>query len=174
MHRHSLLSLAALSLVALAGCGDPVGAPDIHGPQLAKGDPGSGSANFGAVVASLAPELRLRVDWTQSGVGNNDVDYSLTADAVAEFGCFNGGGNHPKAANKETIEFPVVLNFTSNPRNGGITDAVTTAEPSAGDFTCPSGQRLRAISVIYSNIFLHDLTHAKSAHATPDPVVGPQ
>ena len=90
---------------------------------------------------------------------------TLTADSTAEFGCFNKGGNHPQAANKETIEHPVVAEDSFQAKNGRIRGTITTDPPSAGDFSCPGGQRLSLISVSYTNIVLTDTTNNKSIEA---------
>jgi hypothetical protein len=43
------------------------------------------------------------VSWHEAGLGDNqNIDYRASADVSAVYTCLNGGGNHPKAANKET------------------------------------------------------------------------
>ena len=40
----------------------------------------------------------------EAGLGNNAlISYTASADATATYACINGGGNHPKATNKETV-----------------------------------------------------------------------
>ena len=69
----------------------------------------AGSPHFVScsVVPSNAPN-ELSVNGKEAGLGNEaQVDIVLTATAL----CINGGGNHPKAVNKEAVSaaetFPV-------------------------------------------------------------------
>ena len=72
-------------------------------------------------------------------------------------------GNHPQAANKETINTEVAANGSFEPRNGRIQASLTAGPPSAGDFSCPGGQRLVFASVAYTNIVLTDTTNGVTA-----------
>ena len=101
----------------------------------------------------------LVVSFDERGLGNENVDYTLTADVSAVFACINGGGKHPKAANKETINSSISVSATLEPKNGRIVESISSGEPSAGGFTCPSGQRLVLASVSYSSILLTDTTN---------------
>jgi hypothetical protein len=103
------------------------------------------------------------VNWDERGLGNLNIDYTLTADASAVFACINGGGNHPQAANKETVNAEVSASGSFEPRNGRITASLTAGPPSAGGFTCPGGQRLVLASVSYTNIVLTDTSNGVSA-----------
>jgi len=95
----------------------------------------------------------------EAGVGNEDVTYTLTASAQAVYACINGGGNHPKAANKETVAGQLSAGGTFSPTNGRIDASLTTGPLSAGDFTCPSGQTLVLASVSYTSVVLTDTTN---------------
>ena len=141
------LPAAAATVVALAFAGPAMAdAPKFHSTS-------SSVNNAGALVA----------DWDQRGLGNENVDYSLTADATAVYACVNGGGNHPQAANKETINAEVSATGSFEPKNGRIVASLTAGPPSAGSFSCPGGQKLVLASVSYTNIDLTDTTNGVSA-----------
>jgi hypothetical protein len=99
-----------------------------------------------------------------AGLGQEQVNYTLTADATAIYACINGGNNHPKAANKETTAGQVSAGGTFTPENGRVQASLTAGPLSAGDFTCPSGQRLVLAQVTYTNIVLTDTTNNVTAH----------
>ncbi len=105
--------------------------------------------NAGALVASF----------DERGLGNTNIDYTLTADATAEYACINGGGKHPQAANKETVNAEVSGNGSFEPKNGRVLASLSAGPPSAGSFSCPNGQRLVLASVSYTNIVLTDTTN---------------
>ena len=102
----------------------------------------------------------LVVTWKEAGLGNDvTIHYVASANATAQYACINGGGNHPKATNKTTVNGPVSAsgNFSSG-KNGSIDGSLTLSPPGAGGFTCPSGQRLVLAQVIYSSVSLADTT----------------
>ena len=103
----------------------------------------------------------LNVSFKESGLGNNAlITYVASADATATYACINGGGNHPKAANKETVSGPVSATGTfSSGKNGTISQSLTLIPPSAGGFSCPSGQRLVLAFVSYSYVAISDTTN---------------
>jgi hypothetical protein len=109
--------------------------------------------NAGALVASF----------DQRGLGNENIDYTLTADASAVYACINGGGKHPQAANKETINADVSAAGSFEPKNGRVEASLSAGPPSAGTFSCPNGQRLVLASVSYTNVELTDTTNVVSA-----------
>jgi hypothetical protein len=82
--------------------------------------------------------------------------------------CLNGGGNHPKAANKETVSGPVSGGGAFPVRNGQTTDTISVGPPGAGDFSCPNGQTLVLASVCYANVTLTG-EGGDTALATPNP-----
>jgi len=98
----------------------------------------------------------------EAGVGNENVTYTLTASAQAVYACINGGDNHPKAANKETVAGQVSTGGTFSPTNGRISASLTTGPLSAGAFECPPGHALVLASVSYSDIVLTDATNGVS------------
>ena len=143
-----LMLLASVALVvSMAFAGSALAqAPKFHSTASAVN-------NDGALVAS----------WDERGLGNTNVDYTLTADAEAVYACINKGGNHPQAANKETFNAEVSANGSFEPRNGRIQASLTAGPPSAGSFTCPGGQRLVLASVAYTNIVLTDTSNGVTA-----------
>jgi hypothetical protein len=152
MSRSLRLILMATALVAAMAfaASASADAPKFHSATSAV----NGS---GALVAS----------WDERGLGNTNIDYTLTADASAVFACINGGGNHPQAANKETVNAEVSANGSFEPRNGRVQASLTAGPPSAGSFTCPGGQRLVLASVSYTNIVLTDTSNGVST-SLPD------
>ena len=107
------------------------------------------------------------------GTGTSSIQITLTVDnATAVYQCFNNGGNHPKAGNKETVSTALQTTGTFPVRNGQTTGSLTVGPPSPGDFSCPSGQSLFLQSVTYSGITVSDAT-GTSLGATPDPISGP-
>ena len=118
---------------------------------------------FHAVDSAVNNDGALVVSWDERGLGNENVDYTLTADATAVYACINKGGNHPEAANKETINSEVSAEGSFEPKNGRIQASLTAGPPSAGYFSCPNGQRLVLASVAYTNIVLTDTTNGVTA-----------
>ena len=119
----------------------------------------AGAAKFHSAKASIGNGGALVAAFDERGLGNENVDYRLTAHAVAEFGCINGGGNHPQAANKETISSEVTATASIEPKNGRVVATIRTAAPKPGAFSCPSGQKLVLGSVSYDEIELKDTTN---------------
>ena len=122
---------------------------------------------FHSATSSVNNAGALVVNFDERGLGNTNIDYTLTADATAVFACINGGNNHPQAANKETINSEVSANGSFEPKNGRVVASLTAGPPSAGNFHCPPGQRLVFASVSYTNINLTDLTNGVST-SVPD------
>ena len=117
---------------------------------------------FHSATSSVNNAGALVVNWDERGLGNLNIDYTLTADASAVYACINGGGNHPQAANKETVNAEVSASGSFEPKNGRIVASLAAGPPSAGAFSCPNGQRLVLASVSYTNITLTDTTNGVS------------
>jgi len=120
------------------------------------------AAKFHSTSASVNNNGSLTVAFDERGVGNGDIDYTLTADVDATFACINGGGKNPSASNKRTISSEVSTSGTFQSKNGRVVASLTTSAPTAGDFMCPSGQRLVLANVSYSSIVLTDTTNDSS------------
>lgn len=126
------------------------------------------AAKFHRVSSSVSNSGALVVSWDERGLGGGDISYTLTADSSAEYACLNGGGNHPKAANKETVAGPVGASGTfPTDKNGRVVASLSAGPISAGSFSCPSGQRLVLASVSYWNIVLTDTTNGSTAYPPP-------
>jgi hypothetical protein len=99
----------------------------------------------------------LECSFKEAGLGNTATSADITCTAAtseAVYQCFNNGGNHPKAGNKETVG-GLVTNTQSFPvRNGQTTGTVIVGPFSPGSFSCPSGQSLFLQSVCYDDITL--------------------
>jgi hypothetical protein len=116
------------------------------------------TGHFHSADSSVNNSGALVVTFDERGLGNGDINYTLTADATAIYACINGGGNHPKAANKETVNGDVSAGGTFQSKNGRVTASLTAGPISAGSFSCPGGQRLVLAAVSYTNIVLTDTT----------------
>jgi hypothetical protein len=120
--------------------------------------------HFVKARATVGKDHSLTVSFKEAGLGNNQtVEIVLTADVSVLWGCINGGGKHPKASNKESVEGPVSKGglFTSG-KNGQVTDSLSISAddlPMPTDWDCPPGQRAEILEATYSNILLCDTTN---------------
>lgn len=99
----------------------------------------------------------LLCSFKEAGLGNTATVADITCTAgtsEAVYQCFNNGGNHPKAGNKETVGGLVTGTQSFPVRNGQTTGTVTVGPVSQGSFACPPGQSLFLISVCYDDITL--------------------
>ncbi|AXG15175.1 hypothetical protein DN585_01170 [Intrasporangium calvum] len=103
----------------------------------------------------------LTVSFKEAGLGTNqNIDYTLSADASVTYVCVNRGGANPSASNKTTVAGPVSASGTfASGKNGQVTASLTVSPPSPGDFSCPKGQSLQIASVSYTNVVLSDTTN---------------
>jgi hypothetical protein len=121
-------------------------------------------AHFFSATGVVNDNASLTVTWDEAGVGQQTVNYTLTGTAAATFACINGGGNHPKAANKETVNSAVSAGASFTPQNGRVSGSINAPSPSAGSFTCPSGQTLVLAKVTYRGLVLTDTTNKVTAN----------
>ncbi len=112
----------------------------------------------------------LVVSFDEAGLGNGDINYTLTANATAIYACINNGGHHPSASNKETVAGQVTAGGTFQAKNGRVMASLSTGPLSAGSFSCPSGQSLVLAQVTYSSIVLTDTTNGVTSGVTTDPI----
>jgi hypothetical protein len=126
-------------------------------------------AKFHSTSSSVTNTGALVVSFDERGLGTTSpIDYTLSADAEATYACINGGNKHPQAANKETKDYPVAGNTSVEPKNGRVVSSITaTPAPSAGEFSCPGGQRLVLADVSYTNIWLTDTTNGVTTQVAP-------
>jgi hypothetical protein len=121
----------------------------------------NGNAHFVKASAS-ASGSSLTVTFKEAGLSSGSVE-TVTASAhwSAQFACFNNGGKHPSATNKETTDGDSSTSgqFTAD-RNGNINGSLTVTAPSVStnDFSCPSGQTEVLTYIQWSNITLSDET----------------
>jgi len=103
----------------------------------------------------------LTCSWKEAGLGDNlNIDYKCEAQGNATYVCVNNGGSNPSAKNKTNVTGEVSATGTfSSGKNGAITASLTVNPPSAGSFTCPSGQSLELAQVSYTGVFIIDLTN---------------
>src|SRR5262249_21673913 len=116
--------------------------------------PTSGAHFFHDTAASVAPppssapQAALVVTIDEAGVGPALVNTTLTADASATYACINGGGNPPKATNKETVNGPLSAELNGvSPINGRVMTSIMVGPLGPGDFSCPPGQTMVLASV---------------------------
>ena len=143
--------------LALPATTATVAALAFAGPAMAD------APKFHSADSSVNNAAALVTDFDERGLGNENIDYTLTADATAVYACINGGNNHPQAANKETIIAAVSAAGSFEPKNGRVVASLMADAPSAGSFDCPNGQKLRLASVSYTNVDLTDTTNGVSA-----------
>ena len=125
---------------------------------------GTSGAHFFKATASVSDSGALVATFDEAGVGQNQVNYTLSASASATYACINGGGNHPKAANKASFNGPVSSpSIGFQPENGRVKGSISVGPLGSGSFSCPSGQTLVLASVSYSNVTLTDTTNNVTA-----------
>ena len=122
------------------------------------------AAKFHSVSSAVTSTGALSVSFDERGLGNGNIDYTLTADATAVYACINGGGRNPSAANKQTNAGQVSTGGSFESKNGRVSATLTAGPLTAGDFACPNGQRLVLASVSYTNIVLTDTTNGTVAN----------
>jgi hypothetical protein len=128
------------------------------------------SPHFLKATASVDSAGNLICTFKEAGLGTtvSTTNITCSANATAVYACLNGGGNHPKAANKETVSGPVSGGGAFPVRNGQTTGDISVAPPGAGAFSCPNGQRLVLASVCYADVTLTG-EGGDTATATPNP-----
>ncbi|MPW22395.1 hypothetical protein GCT13_37605 [Paraburkholderia sp. CNPSo 3157] len=117
-------------------------------------------AHFMSASASVADSGALDVAFDEAGLGNQNVNYTLTAQATAVYACFNGGDKHPAASNKVG---PSALSASLNnvqPKNGRVIASITVGPPANTTLSCPSGQTLVLACVSYTDVLLTDTTNS--------------
>ena len=114
----------------------------------------------------------LTVAFKEVGLGTAATTETVTItvdSAQATYQCFNNGGKHPKAGNKETVSTSLTNVGTFPVRNGQTTGSITAGPPGPGAFSCPSGQDLFLVAVTYSGIQVLG-SAGDTLGATPDPI----
>jgi hypothetical protein len=118
--------------------------------------------HFATATSSVNNDGALVVAFDERGLGNENIDYTLTADATALYACINKGGKNPSAANKQSFEGQVSGGGSFEAKNGRVIASLTVGALAAPSFTCPSGQRRVLAEVTYTNVVLTDTTNNES------------
>ena len=130
------------------------------------------SPHFLYANSSIGSGGALTVSFKEVGLGStvSTENITLSVDsATALFQCWNNGGKHPKAGNKETVSTSLETSGQFPVRNGQTTGSLSVGPPGPGDFSCPSGQTLFLMSVTYSGLSVTG-SAGDSLGATPDPI----
>jgi hypothetical protein len=136
------------------------------------------SPRFSRVSSSVDSSGNLSASFRETGLGNtpNPVNYTLSGTATTTYVCINGGGNHPKAANKQTRSSQFSEGAQFQPENGVVEATIEVDVPGPGSFSCPSGQTLVLSCVTYSGLLITDTDHNVSTGVPgasfTDPVFG--
>jgi hypothetical protein len=118
--------------------------------------------HFNYATSEVDDDGALVVAWKEVGLGNNqNIDYELTATALATYACRNHGGNFPKDPKKfqqsSTLVAPATIN---SGQNGQITGSLTLGPPpSPSPSNCKGSQVEVLLDVSYTDIVLHDMTN---------------
>lgn len=150
--RHFLRIFSMLA-VALAAFSLSVGPAVAGNPHFVKA---SASASGSSLIVTFK-EAGL-----PSGASETVV---VSAHYEAQFACFNNGGKHPSATNKETFPGDTSTSDTfSADRNGNINGSETVLAPttSNNNFSCPSGQTEVLTYIQWTNIRINDTTSGAS------------
>jgi hypothetical protein len=140
-------------------------------PAVSAGD--SSGAHFQYANSSInSNTFALEVAFREVGLGSTTSTEHVTLtvqDAKATYECINGGGKHPRAANKETVSSSLDTTGTFRVRNGQTSGTISAGPPGPGGFSCPGGQRLVLDSVSYSGIYVTGPS-GDTREASPDPI----
>jgi hypothetical protein len=100
----------------------------------------------------------LVTNFKEAGLGNTATTEAITlqATATATYACVNGGGNHPKASNKQSVTTPVSNTQSFPVRNGQTTGSISVGPPAAGPFQppCSPPQTVVLVFVSYTGVSL--------------------
>lgn len=136
------------------------------GPSSAQ----SSGAHFqrNSVRAAIQNNGDLTVSWVEAGLGNLNVNYTLTANFTATYFCRSNSGSIPNAANKTTTGGPITSSGSFEPKNGKVSASLTLSPtaPSSDPPTCGSGQSLDLQSISYSSVVLTDTSNGISINVT--------
>jgi hypothetical protein len=130
---------------------------------------------IGNASASIDAAGALTVSWKEAGLGNNqNIDYTLAADASGQFQWFNHGGNKPQGQPFQFGPITVSASGTFNSgQNGNITASLTVAAPAPTQDVLDAGTSSNWVlkeTVTYSNITLTDTTNGIAATVSPTSV----
>jgi hypothetical protein len=115
--------------------------------------------HFVRTDATVQSDGDLACSFKIAGLGTNEtIEVTCAADASAFYACFNRGGKHPQASNKEESAGPVsgTGEFTSG-QNGQV-NGTLEVHPPPSNLSCPGNQVVRLCSLSYTNIDLTAVT----------------
>ena len=130
-----------------------VAALGLLGLGVVSAEATSGAHFMPDTAASVTDSGALSIFIDEAGVGQQTVNYTIVWNGTADYGCINGGGNHPQASNKETVSSGGATNASLSPINGRVMATVPvpgTPPPAPTTFSCPSGQTLVLADVSYT------------------------
>jgi len=167
---------AALAVVASLASPAYADFPHFRNVSVTLAGGAQATAEVSGSTDSISIQLPdLLFDWTEVGLGNGDVVYSLQTVVTATFGCVNGGSNRPKATNKTTVTAPLEASIElAADRNGRITGSIVLATglvSSPAGFSCPPGQTEAALEAAFTNNTIADTTNG--VIATDDDITVP-
>jgi hypothetical protein len=114
--------------------------------------------HFISASATINSAGQLVCNFKEVGLGTTTSTEQITCSgtATAVYQCFNNGGKHPQAGNKQTIQSSVSGTGSFPVRNGQTTGSLTVqgTPPGPGGFSCPSGQTLYLVSIQYDNVII--------------------
>lgn len=151
--RKSLKLTLATTVIAVAAL--TLGAPSV----LAQ------AAKFQFANSSVNNTGALVVAFEQRGLGEGDINYTLSADATALYACINRGGKNPSAANKQSFEGQVSGGGSFESKNGRVTGKHHRRTASCAELHLSERPAAGLASVTYTNIVLTDTTNNKSITA---------
>ena len=150
-----------LIITAVAVVGLAVAVPAVAGsPHFIK------SATSVSIQQTGATAGDLTCSFKEAGLESGSTE-TVTCNATAKttYECVNGGNKNPSASNKTTTESKVSASGEFTPdKNGNIVGSLTLSPPSAASlgFSCPPGQTVTFVSVIYSGISITDTDTAQT------------
>ncbi len=101
----------------------------LSGLVLAAGPAAAVSPHFVVAQVTGITSNTITVSFKESGLGNSENSVTITVNGTAE--CINGGGNHPKASNKEAFSVSGVFGVSNGTAMGSET---LSAAAISGDF----------------------------------------
>ena len=107
-------------------------------------------------------------NFKEAGLGSTVSTESITLHidtATAVYACVNGGGNHPKAVNKQSVTTSLTTTGSFPVRNGQTTGSISAGPPPAGPFSPPCSPPMKVVlaQVSYSGVELIGLAGDTSA-----------
>jgi len=120
------------------------------------------ASGYTSTSSSVNANGTLHVAWTLSGAGCGSVgspcNFTVAANVKAFYGCFNGGGNFPKADNKNasngSLSLPSGPFFSgSGGQVSGSANSTTADIPAPpASIHCGAGQSEVLVRIEYTNI----------------------